>query len=96
MITPKKVYQFVEGNLKMLGASFNIISQAQKEQVLYRSQICKDDCMKFGYCIECGCSVPGKLYSKESCNKGKRFPDLMSSDDWEKYKEDNNITIELL
>jgi hypothetical protein len=52
--------------------------------------------MKFGYCIECGCSVPGKLYVKESCNSGKRFPDLMSREDWEKYKSDNNIIVELL
>jgi hypothetical protein len=52
--------------------------------------------MKFGYCIECGCSVPGKLYVKESCNGGKRFPDLMSREDWEKYKSENNIIVELL
>jgi hypothetical protein len=96
MITPKKIFQFIEGNLKMLGDQFDLTSQHQKEQVLYRSQICKDDCMKFGYCIECGCSVPGKLYVKESCNGGKRFPDLMSREDWEKYKSDNNIIVELL
>jgi hypothetical protein len=96
MITPKKIFQFIEGNLKMLGDQFDLMSQHQKEQVLYRSQICKDDCMKFGYCIECGCSVPGKLYVKESCNGGKRFPDLMSREDWEKYKSDNNIIVELL
>jgi hypothetical protein len=96
MITPKKIFQFIEGNLKMLGDQFDLMSQHQKEQVLYRSQICKDDCMKFGYCIECGCSVPGKLYVKESCNGGKRFPDLMSREDWEKYKSENNIIVELL
>jgi hypothetical protein len=96
MITPKKIFQFIEGNLKMLGDQFDLMSQHQKEQVLYRSQICKDDCMKFGYCIECGCSVPGKLYVKESCNGGKRFPDLMSREDWKKYKSDNNIIVELL
>lgn len=96
MITPKKIFQFVEGNLKMLGDEFGILPDSQKEQVLYRSQICKDDCIKYGYCIECGCSVPGKLYVKKSCNGGKRFPDLMPSADWEKYKSDNNIIVEIL
>jgi hypothetical protein len=96
MITPKKIFQFIEGNLKMLGDQFDLISPHQKEQVLYRSQICKDDCMKYGYCKECGCSVPGKLYVKKSCNGGKRFPDLMSKEEWEKYKLDNNIIVEIL
>jgi hypothetical protein len=96
MITPNKVFQFIEGNLKMLGDQFDLMPKHQKEQVLYRSQICKDDCMKYGYCIECGCSVPGKLYVKKSCNGGKRFPDLMSKSEWEKYKSDNNIIVEIL
>jgi hypothetical protein len=38
--------------------------------------------------------VPGKLYVKESCNGGERFPDLMGAKDWEEYKKKNNIKIE--
>lgn len=93
MITPKKIFQFIEGNLKMLGDKFDMIPQHEREQVLYRSEICKNDCMKYGYCVNCGCSVPGKLYVKKSCNDGGRFPDLMDAEDWEKYKEENNIVI---
>lgn len=96
MITPKKVFQFIEGNLKMLGNEFSLLSVSQQEQVLYRMEICKDDCVKYGYCKECGCSVPGKMYVKESCNGGKRFPNLMSAQDWNQYKIDHNITIEVL
>lgn len=93
MITPKKIFHFFEGNLKMLGDQLNLLSKHEREQVAYRAEICKNDCIKSGYCVNCGCSVPGKLYVKESCNNGTRFPDLMNKDDWEKYKKDNNIEI---
>jgi len=96
MITPKKVYEFFEGNLKMLGDEFGLLADYQKEQVLYRMEKCKDDCMKFQYCVYCGCDVPGKLYVKRSCNEGARFPDVMNKRDWEKFKEDNNIVIKRL
>jgi hypothetical protein len=88
-----KILQFIEGNLKMLGDRFSLLAQHEKEQVLYRSQVCKDDCMQLGYCKECGCSVPGKLYVKQSCNGGERFPDLMKKEEWAKYKKENNIII---
>lgn len=93
-ITPKKVFQFIEGNLKLLGDKMHILSKHEREQVLYRSMQCKDDCMIYEYCKYCGCSVPGKLYVKESCNGGERFPDLMGAADWENYKKENNIVIE--
>lgn len=93
MITPKKIFQFFEGNLKMLGDQFHLLSAHEKEQVAYRAEICKNDCMRDGYCKNCGCSVPGKLYVKESCNQGSRFPDLMNKEDWEQFKLDNNIEI---
>jgi hypothetical protein len=94
MITPKKVLQFIEGNLKMLGDELGMLPKHQQEQVLYRSQICKSDCIRLGYCIYCGCDIPGKLYVKESCNSGDRFPDLMNLSDWEKFKSENNIEIQ--
>ena len=90
----KNIIHFIEGNIKMLGDQFDLLPLHQREQVLYRSQICKDECMVLGYCVECGCSVPGKLYVKESCNEGKKFPDLMNKIDWEEFKEKNKIKIE--
>jgi hypothetical protein len=93
MITPKKILQFIEGNLKMAGDQLNMLPGYKKEQVLYRLEMCKDDCVPQGNCKNCGCSVPGKLYVNESCNGGERFPDLMGFEDWQKFKEDNNITI---
>jgi hypothetical protein len=89
----KNIIQFIEGNIKMLGDQFDLLPQHQREQVLYRSQICKDECMQLGYCVECGCDVPGKLYVKESCNGGKKFPDLMNLEDWQEFKKQNKIKI---
>jgi hypothetical protein len=56
--------------------------------------ICKDECVDLGYCVYCGCDIPGKLYVKDSCNGGERFPDLMNKKDWEKFKLDNEINLE--
>lgn len=79
----------------MLGDRLYLLDPHIKEQVLYRSQICKDTCIDYGYCIECGCSVPGKLYVKESCNGGKKFPDLMNQKKWERFKKKNDIKFNL-
>ena len=92
-ITPKKIFQFIEGNLKLLGDRMHLLPAHEREQVFYRSEICKNDCMIYEYCSYCGCSVPGKLYVTESCNGGERFPDLMGAKEWEKYKQENNIEI---
>jgi len=94
MLNNMKVFQFIEGNLKMLGDKLNLLPQHEREQVLYRSEICKNDCMVKGKCKYCGCSVPGKLYVKKSCNKGKRFPDMMDADAWNQFKLDNNIQVQ--
>lgn len=91
-ITPYKVYEFIYGNLALLGDKFNIIPDHQREQVLYRSEICKNDCVVYGYCVNCGCDIPAKFYVKKTCNSG-RFPDMMSAEKWEEYKKENNIEI---
>jgi hypothetical protein len=89
-INLKNIKSFLEGNFKMLLASAGIQQDHIKEQVAYRALICSD-CMKNGECKVCHCPLPNKFYSSESCNKGERFPDLMSRPDWEKYKNDNDI-----
>lgn len=93
-ITLFNIYQFLEGNIKMLGDKLDLLPQHTREQVIFRAKKCEHDCMKLGYCVNCGCSVPGKLYVKKSCNDGGRFPDLMGSDEWEEYKKENNITFD--
>jgi hypothetical protein len=89
-ITLSNIKQFIEGNTQMLLAEAGMQAPHLKEQVAYRMLICQS-CMEVGKCEVCNCSVPGKLYVKESCNKGERFPDLMGKTEWEKYKIDNDI-----
>ena len=99
-LTRKNVRAFLIGNFRLsvqyiFGASYDgflALPEHKKEQVIYRMQVC-DDCLKVMSCQYCGCSLPGKFYTDESCNEGKRFPDLMEMEDWIKYKEDNNIII---
>ena len=86
-----KIFQFAQGNIRLLGDEFNLLPKHLKEQVRYRSEICKDECVKYGKCRYCLCDLPGKFYVTESCNKGERFPDLMDEESWMKYKEENNI-----
>lgn len=93
-ITIKKVLQFIEGNAKMFGDYIDLLPHHEKEQVIYRSWVCRDECMEVGYCKHCGCSVPGKLYVKESCNDGELFPDMMNESAWEAYKEEKKINMD--
>lgn len=93
-ITLKNIKHYIEGNIKMLGDKMHLLPEHEKEQVAYRAMICKDECVRLEYCVYCGCDIPGKLYVKESCNGGERFPDLMNRDSWEKYKLDNGINLE--
>ena len=88
-----KVFDFIEANINMLGERYGHLSAHKKEQVLYRMEACKDTCTPKGKCEECGCAVPGKLFATRSCNKGKKFPDLMSMEQWEMYKKTNKIEI---
>jgi hypothetical protein len=92
-ITPEKILQFLEGNLKMFGDKIHLLPDHEREQVAYRASVCKDDCIKLGYCKYCGCDLPGKLYVRSSCNGGELFPDLMNKVDWEKYKLENKIIL---
>jgi hypothetical protein len=87
-ITLKNIKHYIEGNLKMLGDKMYLLPEHEKEQVVYRAMICKDECVKLGYCVYCGCDV------KDSCNGGERFPDLVNKDNWEKFKLDNGINQE--
>lgn len=95
MITPGKIYQFLQGNLRWLGDTLNTLPSHLKEQVIWRMSICKDDCVHYGRCKFCSCELPGKLYVTESCNSGERFPDLMTEEKWTEYKIENNIILDI-
>jgi len=92
-ITLKNIKSYIEGNIITIANQLELASPHIKEQILFRSYMCRD-CYKEGHaikgpkhCKECGCALPGKWGSTRSCNEGKRFPDLMNRQDWEKYKQ---------
>lgn len=90
-VTFKDIINYAEGNSKQLVDKFDLLSKHKKEQFEWRKSICANDCVLEGKCKYCGCSVPGKLYVKKSCNEGERFPDMMDQLEWNIYKKENNI-----
>jgi hypothetical protein len=92
-ITLKDLMSYTEGNAKQVVDKFDLLPKYKKEQVEWRKSICANDCMIEGKCKYCGCSVPGKLYVKKSCNDGERFPDMMDELEWNYYKKINGIVI---
>jgi len=90
-ITFKNILGYIEGNTKHFLDRFNLTPTHIQEQVAWRAEICRDDCMKENKCVYCGCNPVGKAFLEESCNKGERFPDLMGADEWESYKKNNKI-----
>lgn len=96
-ITLKNINSFIEGNVNKLVYELGGKSKEYQEQIAYRALQC-NDCFVEGtfdegprHCKQCGCSLPGKWHTVISCNGGERFPDLMSDEDWIKYKEENQI-----
>ena len=92
-ITIKKIYNFFSGYSRYAYDNLIGLPDHQQEQILYRAQLCKNDCAVKGQCKVCGCDFPGRLFTMESCN-AERFPDISSETEWEQYKKDNNITID--
>lgn len=64
-----------------------------KEQLRYRFYIC-NQCYKDRKCEVCKCSPYDTFVDLPSCNKGKRFPNLMNKFKWEVFKKDNNLIFE--
>lgn len=93
-ITKKDIISFIEGNSRYYLDKIIDLDPHIKEQVSYRGMLCKDDCLIEGSCKYCGCTSKKVIFSTSSCNLGERFPDLMNKEDWEEYKNKNNITID--
>lgn len=82
----KDVYNFLEGNARIVLSKFSKSPAHIQEQVEYRLSKCKDDCVIVGRCKKCHCPSPNRAFVTSSCNK-ERFPDLMSKEDWEEFKK---------
>jgi len=100
-INKENIKAFIQGNLRMMledfGKHYNTkffrLSPHIREQVLYRKHKCPD-CLAEGHCSACSCSVPGKWFANDPC-KGERYPKLMGEKEWENFKTNNNIVIDV-
>ncbi len=88
----KNIASYIEGNAVYFYDNLVGTPKHIKEQVAYRLQLCKNDCVPAGKCVVCNCPPKKKVFVKESCNKGERFPDLMNKPDWEEFKKKNGIS----
>jgi hypothetical protein len=86
----KNVSNFIEGHAKYIYDRIIGLPKHQQEQMLWRLSICKDDCLVTGECIICKCPPEKKATTISSCNP-ERFPDMMDEEQWNEYKEVNNI-----
>lgn len=89
-VSLSNIKNYIEGTTRAMQDSLGMLPEHIKEQVVLRLIKCQDDCLSTGKCISCGCKAPQRLYTTESCNTDRHL-DLMSKQDWNKYKEDNGI-----
>lgn len=86
------IKSYIEGNGKYFYDNLIGLPQHQKEQIAYRLEMCKNDCVPNGTCKNCTCPTKKKVFATKSCNNGERFPDIMSKEKWEEFKIKNGIT----
>lgn len=88
--------RFVQGYTRKFSETFGLLEDYKKEQVIWRGEVAKE-CLSNSSCLYCGCDTPAKFYSDEACEDPVRkcYPAMLSLGGWEKYKEDNNITIKI-
>ena len=69
-----------------------------QEQILWRRFEVKDKspiCWEQGKCVECGCEILGKTMEDRGCSNKENpcYPEMMSKENWEKYKKFNQIKL---
>ena len=85
-MTYKNIKDFLEGNFKYYYNAFVSAPTYMQEQLTYRYNLCKGDCLVDNECIICKCPPLKKHFLTTSCNP-ERFPNLMIEEDWNKFKE---------
>lgn len=70
----------------------------EREQIIYRGQIGElvGQCTSKKFCTYCGCTTEGEGNKYEgwaACEKEGCYPEMMTKDEWNKFKIKNNIKI---
>jgi hypothetical protein len=94
IFSAKNIRNFVEGNINILKDKTNFMKLDQhiKEQAIYRASLCIE-CLDNGACLVCGCGTPQMFYAPKKLDSKEKWGEMLDKDEWNKYKEENNITI---
>ena len=57
-----------------------------REQTVFRIQSMKEECIKNGACVECGCDTPQLAYANKPCDGGC-YPELLNKKRWRWFKD---------
>lgn len=95
-INLKNIGRFIQGYTRNFSESLGLLDKHKQEQVIWRAEQAKE-CTANGSCVYCGCTTPAKYYSDEGCEDPvkKCYPDMMSKEDWDKYKVTSSINIKI-
>lgn len=63
----------------------------QKEQIVFRSYLCKKECFENKKCLSCGCNFFDAISDILSCNYQRKFPNMMNDKEWTIFKTNHNI-----
>lgn len=68
---------------------------AYSEQVVYRKSLC-GQCFEQGSCTHCGCVMPLSGVTPSSFCSGGNWDKMMRPEEWEKFKQENDINLGIL
>lgn len=95
-INPKNIKGFIQGNFRKFMEDYpGVVDDFIYEQVQWRLGIMDENCLKNKQC-PCTCDVPHKQYEDRSCEKGCYPPMFKTKEEWEQFKQDNEITKNLI
>lgn len=87
------IRNFIEGSWNKFKShsKFLTLDEHIKEQAVYRAILCKD-CYNNGHCLHCGCATPDMFFAPNKVDHQKKWDKMLGKDEWEKFKEENEIT----
>lgn len=71
------------------------LEQHIQEQAVYRASLC-EQCYEAPACLECGCGSPDLFYSPKKIDALGKWGEMLPKEEWEKFKEENNIDMNSL
>ena len=94
-ITKNNIYNYLDGNGKMILNKLGLSQPHIKEQVIHRLHevaVKSPECLNEN-CIVCGCETRSKVWEDRGCTGGC-YPAMKDAEAWQQYKETNNIEID--